>query len=428
MAAKIELPALHKAQREVARSFAENRRVVLRCGRRWGKTTLLERTALKLALKGRKVGWFGPQYRLNTPTYQRLGRLGAPMLRRRSQIDQILEFHGGGSVEFWTLLDPDAGRSRFYDLVIIDEASLIPKGLIDIWQQSIAPTLLDRGGSAIMAGTPKGIDPDNYFYWACSDPKTEWLQFYQPTMTNPTLKPEEVARLKTDYPPLVYQQEYLAEFVDWSGAAFFNVNWLLIDGKPLTPVPKPDQIFQVIDTAMRDGMEHDGTACITFAKYRHGGAGAVQLVIVDYDILSINAELLIDWLPGKIREAQEFANFTEARYGYAGTWIEDAASGIVLLGEARRRGLPVEAIDTKLISVGKEGRALAASGYVSSGKVKISEYAFNKIVNYRQMSKNHLIDQLATFRIGMKRREHNLDLIDCFTYGISIALGDGSGW
>ena len=34
-------------------------------------------------------------------------------------------------------------------------------------------------------------------------------------------------------PPLVYQQEYLAEFVDWSGAAFFAREHLLVNGEPI---------------------------------------------------------------------------------------------------------------------------------------------------------------------------------------------------
>lgn len=209
---------------------------------------------------------------------------------------------------------------------------------------------------------------------------------------------------------------------------FFEESCLLVDGKPLGELPKPDKIFTVVDTAMKDGAQHDGTACITFAVYDHKQLGDVRLVIVDYDVLQINAELLIDWLPGKIREAQEFANFTGARYGFVGAWIEEASSGIVLLGEARRRGLQVEAIDTKLTSVGKEGRALATSGYYTAGAMKITQYAFDKVVDYRGMRKNHLLDQIASFRIGMKRGGHNLDLVDCMTYGLSIALGDSEGW
>lgn len=199
----VELPKLHEAQKPIAESFLTHRRVVMRCGRRFGKTTLLERTAAKRAMLGQRVGWFGPQYRLNTPTYSRILRMASPRVERKSKIDQIIEMKGSGCVEFWTLNDPDAGRSRFYDLVIIDEASLVPKGLKDTWEQAIAPTLLDRGGSAIMAGTPKGIDPENFFYAACSDRKLGWLEVHRKTEANPTLSPDEVAKLIDEYPPLV---------------------------------------------------------------------------------------------------------------------------------------------------------------------------------------------------------------------------------
>ena len=43
--------------------------------------------------------------------------------------------------------------------------------------------------------------------------------------------------LRKDNDPLVYAQEYLAEFVDWSGVAFFSREKLLVDNQPL---PLPD--------------------------------------------------------------------------------------------------------------------------------------------------------------------------------------------
>ena len=137
MARGVDLPALHEAQRDIVRLMAEKPfRIVIRCGRRFGKTTLLERCATKWAALGKRVGWFGPQYRLNTPSYNRIHRMGGQQVTRKSKIDQIIEFRSGGSVEFWTLNDPDAGRSRFYDVAILDEASLA-SGLRDTWEQAI---------------------------------------------------------------------------------------------------------------------------------------------------------------------------------------------------------------------------------------------------------------------------------------------------
>jgi hypothetical protein len=42
-----------------------------------------------------------------------------------------------------------------------------------------------------------------------------------------------LAELIKDNDPLVYQQEYLAEFVDWAGVAFFGREKLLENGQPV---------------------------------------------------------------------------------------------------------------------------------------------------------------------------------------------------
>lgn len=421
--AKVHLQELHSAQVDIARSFNTDSRVVIRCGRRFGKTTLLERTAIKRSFKGQRIGWFGPKYKLNLPTYNRISRALQPIIQSKSKIDQIIELKTGGAVEFWTLEDEDAGRSRFYDLVIIDEASLKLKKLKDIWQQAIAPTLLDRKGDAIMAGTPKGIDQDNYFYEACTNPVEGWKEFHAPTAANPMLDPEAVAKLKDEYPPLVYQQEYLAEFVDWAGSAFFSQDSLLVDGVAVDWPERCDGVFAVIDTALKDNLEHDGTAVTYFARNRIAGH---PLIILDWDVLQIEGSLLEEWLPSVLMRCEELSVKCGSRHGSLGAWIEDKASGIVLIQQAQRKGLPVTAIDGVLTSMGKEGRALSVSGYVFQGMVKISKYAFERIVNYKGQSRNHLISQVCGFRMGQK--DGPRDLLDTFTYGVAISLGDSYGY
>ena len=418
----VSLLALHDEQVKIARSFIASPRVVLRCGRRFGKTSLLERCAAKWAFQGQKVGWFGPNYKLNSPTYKRILRTTQPIVASKSKIDQLIEMTTGGSVEFWTLNDEDAGRSRYYDKVIIDEASLAP-GLQDIWEQSIAPTLLDRRGSAIMAGTPKGIDEENFFYRACTDKSMGWLEHHAPTALNPMLDPEAVAGLITQYPPLVYEQEFLARFVDWNGSAFFAESSLLVDGQPVDYPTRCDQVFAVIDTALKDGAQHDGTAVIYYARNKITGT---PLVILDYDVLQIEGSLLMDWLPSVNRRLEELAVQTQARQGSVGMWIEDKASGIVLIQQAQRAGLPATAITGALTAMGKEGRALNVSGHVFQGKVKISRHAFDKLVNYKGQTRNHLLSQVCGFRMGQK--DGPRDLLDCATYGIAIALGDTTGY
>ncbi len=421
----VQLQKLHDSQRKIGIASKKHKNIVLRCGRRWGKTTLLERMAAKIAYRGGKVGWFGPYYKINAPSYRRLAATLSPVVQNKSKIDQLIQLKTGGEVEFWTLENDDAGRSRYYDLAIIDEASLKEKGLRDIWEQAIAPTLLDKMGSAIMAGTPKGVDADNFFYEACTNKSLGWTEYHVPTHANPMLNAEAVAALEHKYPALVYQQEYLAEFVDWSGTAFFSQDKMLQDGQPV-PVPeKADQVFAVIDTASKDGAQHDGTAVIYYARSKYAG---IPLVILDWDVVQIEASLLINWLPGINHRLEELAKETHAREGNLGMWIEDKDSGIALLQASRRQGLPVEPISMKLTAQGKEGRAIAVSPHVHQDKVKLSSHAFNKVLDYRQQSKNHLLDQVCGFRMGQTKNEHKRDLLDCFTYGVAIALGDTEGY
>jgi hypothetical protein len=390
----------------------------------FGKTTFLEEFAAAKAIRGLKVGWFAPSYKLIYPSYARILERISPLKQTASKIDGLMTTKTGGSVEVWSLDNEDAGRSRSYDLVIIDEASLKAKGLREVWDQAIKPTLLDRGGSAIMAGTPKGIDDENYFYQACNDKSLGWVEFHAPTMANPTLDPAGVAALKDEYPPLVYQQEFLAEFVDWNGSAFFAESSMLVDGLPMQYPTRCDQVFAVIDTALKDGLEHDGTAVIYYARNRIAGQ---PLIILDYDLIQIEGALLENWLPTVNQRVDELAVMVGARHGNSGLWIEDKASGIVLLQQATRRGLNVHAIDGDLVAMGKEGRALSVSGYVYKGMVKFSDHAHNKLVNFKGNTKNHLISQVCGFRMGTKV-PHTMDLLDCFTYGVAIALGDSTGY
>src|ERR1700751_1816839 len=86
------------------------------------------------------------------------------------------------------------------------------------------------------------------------------------------------------------------------------------------------------------------------------------------------------------------------------------------------------AIDSKLTAMGKDERALSVSGYVYRGQVKYTDYAFNKISTYKRRSKNHLVDQIESFRMGDKESKREDDLLDTFCYGIALALGDNKGF
>ena len=402
---------------------------LLRCGRRFGKTTLLETTFGRRAIKGRAVGWFTPDYKLQRPTFNRLRRQLGPAIKHASRTENIIELlplEGrpvGGLIEFWTLDNPDAGRSRAYDDIVIDEASLKKTGLQEIIEQAIRPTLLDRGGTLTLAGTPKGVDPENYFYLAATQPEQGFTVFHVPSWLNPNLSQEEVSKLEENNPPLVFQQEYCAEFVDWSGAAFFSLDKLLTNGLPVEPPPIVDAIVATIDTAVKTGKENDGTAVVWSAYSRWP---TPKLYILDWDLVQIEGAILEQWLPSVVMKCQRFAEQYRARTGH-GTWIEDAASGSILLQQARKKQMPVHAIDPKKTKMGKEERAIDVSTYVWKEQVKLCPTAFTRVVNYKGDHANHFRRQVVGYRVGQKDVIEN-DLLDAFTYNLSISLGNSAGY
>ena len=93
-----------------------------------------------------------------------------------------------------------------------------------------------------------------------------------------------------------------------------------------------------------------------------------------------------------------------------------------------QRGLPVEAIESKLTAMGKVERAINASGHVYQGKVKYTEHAYNKTVGYKHKLRNHLVEQIERFRVGDKDQNREDDLLDTFCYGIMLALGTKKGF
>jgi hypothetical protein len=160
------------------------------------------------------------------------------------------------AIDFWTLGNQIAGRSRRYRRVVIDEAAFAKNGdnkvdgsMMEIWEKAIKPTLFDYGGEVLICSNSAGKNPDNFFYNICTDPNYGFGEFHATTMDNPTLpKPGAdeskavwserrerfLAELIKDNDPLVYQQEYLAEFVDWAGVAFFaRFGWRMDRGQEL---------------------------------------------------------------------------------------------------------------------------------------------------------------------------------------------------
>jgi hypothetical protein len=436
----ITLPTMHADQVKAWRHRTP--RFVVRCGRRWGKTKFAETIAASSAIKGDPIGWFAPDYRRLSEVFEDLRTMLSPITTRVSKQEKEIRLTTGGAIDFWTLEDTTAGRGRKYKKVIIDEAAFTDDDSMmeETWQLAIEPTLLDYSGSAFVLSNTNGSNPKNFLWRLCNQPQHGFVEYHAPSRNNPLVpsrKPDEgdaeylirrdlvFEALKKSRPPLVFAQEYEARFVDWSGMSFFEMSKMTVNNLPV-PYPKIcDAVYAAIDTATKTGKTNDGTGVMYFAltQFGHGH----PLIILDYEIAQIEGALLETWLPVVFQKLEGFAKQCGARRGSIGAFIEDKASGMVLLQQAARRKWPATAIDSKLTKVGKSERAISVSGYVYQNKVKISQTAFDHNMTYKNTFANHMIMQVTGFRVGSKEMVDD-DLLDAFCYGIAIGLGDSKGF
>ncbi len=196
---------------------------VVACGRRFGKTIVGEDRVARPAIAGYPTGWFAPEYKYLAEPWDHLSRRLAPLIASSNKTERRIDLVTGGRIDFLSMDDPDAGRGRKYKHVVVDEAAKA-RYLEVAWTKAIRPTLTDYKGTADFYSTPRGRD----FFWRLftrgEDPEQPEYESWQlPTVANPFIDPTEVEAARKELPERVFQQEYLAEFLEDAGGVFRNV-------------------------------------------------------------------------------------------------------------------------------------------------------------------------------------------------------------
>jgi hypothetical protein len=220
---EVILPSLHPAQQQI---IDEARRFnVLACGRRFGKTLLGIDLLIDKVLDGYPVSWFSPTYKMLAEVWKEIVETTKQLQTRVAKQEHRIELITGGVIDCWSLDAADSVRGRKYARVIVDEAAMVPN-LYDSWQAAIRPTMTDYVGSdAFMLSTPKGID----FFFDCfsrgvDDQQSDWMAWQKPTSENPYIDPAEIEAARRELPEQIFEQEYLAKFLQNSGAVFRNID------------------------------------------------------------------------------------------------------------------------------------------------------------------------------------------------------------
>jgi len=220
----------HSRQAELLELARSSRRVAATAGRRFGKSWLLSAWALWRTLKGEQVWWIAPSHQLARVGFEYVlshARQLPSAIKRHLVIKRSSPYEIGfrsGLCQFLSSDNEWQLQGRGLDLIVVDEAGEIGN-LIYLHDQYLSPCLLDRAGSLIAIGTPRGRHTD--YYQLCGRP--EFVRFTGSSFDNPYISKEELETLASELPEPLKLQELMGEFVDVQGRAFPDLSIDLIE-------------------------------------------------------------------------------------------------------------------------------------------------------------------------------------------------------
>jgi len=147
------------------------------------------------------------------------------MLRDKNWIKKINESEltitlvNGSIIMLRSVDNPDSIRGLGLDHVVIDEAADV--GSLDqAWNAVLRPTLSDREGTALIISSPKGR---GYLYDLYQNEKRlqDWKSWQYTTIEGGNVTAEEIATAKAQLDERTFNQEYLAQWVDYSGLIYY---------------------------------------------------------------------------------------------------------------------------------------------------------------------------------------------------------------
>ena len=226
----IRLYKPHEKQKEIHRAInnTDSFYFILNIGRQFGKTALLENQCLYWGINESNitVGWVSPIYKQALKSFTSIVKAirDIPIYKRANESKLTIEFTNGSRIMFFSAESEDGIRGNTFDYLVCDEFAFIKK---DTWQYILRATIMVKGKKCILASTPKG--KNNFFdMYNLAKTNPRYKAFKGTSFDNPYTNIEELNDIKKTLPDAVWQQEYLAEFVD-SASVFKNVSECIND-------------------------------------------------------------------------------------------------------------------------------------------------------------------------------------------------------
>lgn len=216
----IKLPKLHIAQLEIWNGL--KRFTIVIAGRRFGKTLLGLLIILYWALSDKGVYWWiSPNYPIGNIAWRKAKNLVSKIpFKDINIVDRTITLPNKSIIVFKSADRPNSLRGEGLKGAVLDEVAFMEE---EVWNQSIRPALVDKNGKALFLTTPKG---KNWIYrlYLEAQNKEDWITFQKPTSDNPYIPKEEIELARKTTPFYIFQQEYLAQFIDNATSIFRNIN------------------------------------------------------------------------------------------------------------------------------------------------------------------------------------------------------------
>jgi len=270
MSATIYIPSLYPLQQKILQKAAPYRFTVLCCGRRFGKTSIVVNLCTQ-ALFGKKIYVFAPSPSSYSETWRMLVDYIGAAAEKIDNTRYLMTFRNGGLIKMTSLHDKgqkDAERGKAMDFAIYDETQSIDSELLQYhWENVIRATLMDYEGRALFVGTPPNSKMHYFAKLYCmgaannpnaiaydvpmdlhiakgQDVGDKYISFRKTPYDNPYIKDKEIHEVAKELPAMVFQQEFLAQFVDYNSTA-----WLMcfdergeLESRVFRPTPPDNRL------------------------------------------------------------------------------------------------------------------------------------------------------------------------------------------
>lgn len=256
---------------------SEAKRIIVRAGRRGGKTVGVAIRAVHRFLAGRRQLYGSPTQEQVDAFWWEVKRALASLIDSgvlyKNESLHIIEFPGTKQrIRAKTAWNADTLRGDYADDLYLDEWQLMNE---DTWGRVGAPMLADTDGDAVFIYTPPSIrargvskaqDPlhaAKMFKAAQQDITGRWACFHFASAENPHISQEALSELASDMTNLAYRQEILAEDIEEVPGALWRYNMF-----QRAKVPAPQELSRIvvaIDPAVSSAQSADETGIVVAA-------------------------------------------------------------------------------------------------------------------------------------------------------------------